>query len=385
MKVVCSQSELNAALQLVSRAVATRPTHPVLANVLLTADAGTGRLSLTGFDLNLGIQTSLAASVETSGAITLPARLLGEIVSRLASDSPLTLSTEESGEQVQLTSLSGSYQMRGMPADDYPDLPMVESGMTLQLQASGLVQALKGTLFASSGDEAKQLLTGVHLSFTDKNLEAAATDGHRLAVLQVEDALQAVADASQGNESFFAVTLPARSLREVERLMAGWRSEDPISLFCDRGQVVFLAADQMVTSRTLEGTYPNYRQLIPDGFSRTLTMDRRALVGALERIAVLADQHNNVVKFSSQPESGVVLISADAQDVGSGSESLAAELSGDAIQIAFNVRYMLDGLKAMAGDRVVLHCNAPTTPAVLRPAGERDGFTYLVMPVQIRS
>ena len=385
MKVVCSQSELNAALQLVSRAVATRPTHPVLANVLLTADAGTGRLSLTGFDLNLGIQTSLAASVETSGAITLPARLLGEIVSRLASDSPLTLSTEESGEQVQLTSLSGSYQMRGMPADDYPDLPMVESGMTLQLQASGLVQALKGTLFASSGDEAKQLLTGVHLSFTDKNLEAAATDGHRLAVLQVEDALQAAADASQGDESVFAVTLPARSLREVERLMAGWRSEDPISLFCDRGQVVFLAADQMVTSRTLEGTYPNYRQLIPDGFSRTLTMDRRALVGALEHIAVLADQHNNVVKFSSQPESGVVLISADAQDVGSGSESLAAELSGDAIQIAFNVRYMLDGLKAMAGDRVVLHCNAPTTPAVLRPAGERDGFTYLVMPVQIRS
>ena len=385
MKVVCSQSELNAALQLVSRAVATRPTHPVLANVLLTADAGTGRLSLTGFDLNLGIQTSLAASVETSGAITLPARLLGEIVSRLASDSPLTLSTEESGEQVQLTSLSGSYQMRGMPADDYPDLPMVESGMTLQLQASGLVQALKGTLFASSGDEAKQLLTGVHLSFTDKNLEAAATDGHRLAVLQVEDALQAAADGSQADESVFAVTLPARSLREVERLMAGWRSEDPISLFCDRGQVVFLAADQMVTSRTLEGTYPNYRQLIPDGFSRTLTMDRRALVGALERIAVLADQHNNVVKFSSQPESSVVLISADAQDVGSGSESLAAELSGDAIQIAFNVRYMLDGLKAMAGDRVVLHCNAPTTPAVLRPVEESDRFTYLVMPVQIRS
>ncbi len=385
MKVVCSQSELNAALQLVSRAVATRPTHPVLANVLLTADAGTGRLSLTGFDLNLGIQTSLAASVETSGAITLPARLLGEIVSRLASDSPLTLSTEESGEQVQLTSLSGSYKMRGMPAEDYPDLPMVESGMTLQLQASGLVQALKGTLFASSGDEAKQLLTGVHLSFTDKNLEAAATDGHRLAVLQVEDALLAAANGSQADESVFAVTLPARSLREVERLMAGWRSENPISLFCDRGQVVFLAADQMVTSRTLEGTYPNYRQLIPDGFSRTLTMDRRALVGALERIAVLADQHNNVVKFSSQPESSVVLISADAQDVGSGSESLAAELSGDAIQIAFNVRYMLDGLKAMAGDRVVLHCNAPTTPAVLRPVEDSDGFTYLVMPVQIRS
>ena len=385
MKVVCSQSELNAALQLVSRAVATRPTHPVLANVLLTADAGTNRLSLTGFDLNLGIQTSLAASVETSGAITLPARLLGEIVSRLASDSPITLATEESGEQVQLTSLSGNYQMRGLPADDYPELPMVESGMTLKLQPAGLVQALKGTLFASSSDEAKQLLTGVHLRFNDKALEAAATDGHRLAVLQVDDALQDSANSSDDAAEGFAVTLPARSLREVERLMAGWRSDDPVSLFCDRGQVVFLAADQMVTSRTLEGTYPNYGQLIPDGFNRTLALDRRGLIAALERIAVLADQHNNVVKFSSQPDEGVVHISADAQDVGSGSESLPASLTGDAIQIAFNVRYVLDGLKAMGSDRVVLHCNAPTTPAVLKPEGDAEAFTYLVMPVQIRS
>ena len=385
MKVVCSQSELNAALQLVSRAVATRPTHPVLANVLLTADAGTNRLSLTGFDLNLGIQTSLAASVETSGAITLPARLLGEIVSRLASDSPITLATEESGEQVQLTSLSGSYQMRGLPADDYPELPMVESGMTLKLQPAGLVQALKGTLFASSSDEAKQLLTGVHLRFNDKALEAAGTDGHRLAVLQVDDALQDSANSSDDAAEGFAVTLPARSLREVERLMAGWRSDDPVSLFCDRGQVVFLAADQMVTSRTLEGTYPNYGQLIPDGFNRTLALDRRGLIAALERIAVLADQHNNVVKFSSQPDEGVVQISADAQDVGSGSESLPASLTGDAIQIAFNVRYVLDGLKAMGSDRVVLHCNAPTTPAVLKPEGDAEAFTYLVMPVQIRS
>ena len=385
MKVVCSQSELNAALQLVSRAVATRPTHPVLANVLLTADAGTNRLSLTGFDLNLGIQTSLAASVETSGAITLPARLLGEIVSRLASDSPITLATEESGEQVQLTSLSGSYQMRGLPADDYPELPMVESGMTLKLQPAGLVQALKGTLFASSSDEAKQLLTGVHLRFNDKALEAAATDGHRLAVLQVDDALQDSANSNDDAAEGFAVTLPARSLREVERLMAGWRSDDPVSLFCDRGQVVFLAADQMVTSRTLEGTYPNYGQLIPDGFNRTLALDRRGLIAALERIAVLADQHNNVVKFSSQPDEGAVHISADAQDVGSGSESLPASLTGDAIQIAFNVRYVLDGLKAMGSDRVVLHCNAPTTPAVLKPEGDAEAFTYLVMPVQIRS
>ena len=388
MKLVCSQSELNAALQLVSRAVASRPTHPVLANVLLTADAGTDRLSLTGFDLNLGIQTSLPASVETSGAVTLPARLFVEIVSRLSSDSPITLSTDDSGEQVELTSLSGSYQMRGMPADDFPALPLVENGTALKLDPAALVKALRSTLFASSSDEAKQLLTGVHLRFDRTSLEAASTDGHRLAVLSVDDALEApleVADPDGPEDVALAVTLPARSLREVERLMAGWKGMDAVSLFCERGQVVVLAADQMVTSRTLEGTYPNYRQLIPESFNRTLQLDRRAFVSSLERIAVLADQHNNVVRIGSDPAKGLVQISADAQDVGSGSESLPADIEGEPVQIAFNVRYVLDGLKVMDADRICLQCNAPTTPAILSPADDGSGLTYLVMPVQIRT
>ena len=385
MKLVCSQAELNAALQLVSRAVASRPTHPVLANVLLTADAGTDRLSLTGFDLNLGIQTSVPASVESSGAVTLPARLLGEIVSKLSSDSPVSLSCDAGAEQVELTSSSGSYQMRGMPADDFPELPLVENGTALRVDPSSLLKALRATLFASSADEAKQLLTGVHLRFNQKRLEAASTDGHRLAMLTVEDALQAEISVDESEPEELAVTLPARSLREVERLMASWKGNDPVSLFCERGQVVVLAADQMVTSRTLEGTYPNYRQLIPDSFSRTIDLDRRAFISALERIAVLADQHNNVVRIATESATGLVQISADAQDVGSGSESLPAEINGDAVQIAFNVRYVLDGLKAMDCDRVRLSCNAPTTPAILTPANDDPGLTYLVMPVQIRS
>ena len=388
MKLVCSQAELNTALQLVSRAVASRPTHPVLANVLLTADAGTDRLSLTGFDLSLGIQTALTASVESSGAITLPARLLGEIVSRLSSDSPITLATDEAGEQVELKSSSGSYQMRGMSADDFPELPLVESGKAVKVNARALLTALRGTLFASSSDEAKQLLTGVHLHFDGKAMEAAATDGHRLAVLSLADALSVettVSSEMDDEGENFAVTLPSRSLREVERLIAGWRGDDQVSLFCDKGQVVFLAADQVVTSRTLDGTYPNYRQLIPDGFARSFDVDRRAFISALERIAVLADQHNNVVKVSGDSTSELLQISADAQDVGSGSESLSAEFTGDAVQIAFNVRYVLDGLKVMDSDRIVLRCNAPTTPAIISPKDDDIGFTYLVMPVQIRS
>ena len=388
MKLVCSQAELSASLQLVSRAVASRPTHPVLANVLLTADAGTGRLSLTGFDLSLGIQTSLAAAVETSGAITLPAKMFGEIVSRLSADSPITLSSDEGSEQVDLTSSSGTYQMRGMPADDFPDLPLVQSGEPIRLDPQVLVKGLRATLFASSSDEAKQILTGVHLGLDGQGLECAATDGHRLAVLKLKHALPDQDSPGGGPAGTVAnavdVTVPARSLRELERLLSARQSSEPVSLFCDRGQVVFLWSDQVLTSRSLDGTYPNYRQLIPDSFSRQLQVDRRALIAALERVAVLADQHNNVVKIVSDPLAGQLLISADAQDVGSGSESLAAVVSGDVIQIAFNVRYLIDGLKAIAADQVELHCNAPTTPVILVPVGE-PGFTYLVMPVQIRS
>ena len=388
MKLVCSQAELSASLQLVSRAVASRPTHPVLANVLLTADAGTGRLSLTGFDLSLGIQTSLAAAVETSGAITLPAKMFGEIVSRLSADSPITLSSDEGSEQVDLTSSSGTYQMRGMPADDFPDLPLVQSGEPIRLDPQVLVKGLRATLFASSSDEAKQILTGVHLGLDGQGLECAATDGHRLAVLKLNHALPDQDSPGGGASGTLAnavdVTVPARSLRELERLLSARQSNEPVSLFCDRGQVVFLWSDQVLTSRSLDGTYPNYRQLIPDSFSRQLQVDRRALIAALERVAVLADQHNNVVKIVSDPLAGQLLISADAQDVGSGSESLAAVVSGDVIQIAFNVRYLIDGLKAIAADQVELHCNAPTTPVILVPVGE-PGFTYLVMPVQIRS
>ena len=388
MKLVCSQTELNAALQLVSRAVASRPTHPVLANVLLTADEGTGKLSLTGFDLNLGIQTAFSASVEKSGAITLPARLFGEIVARLSNDSPISLEFDGLSQQIKLVSRGGSYQMRGMSADEFPELPLVQSGTSFEIRANALVKVLRATLFASSNDEAKQLLTGVHLALDGDSLKAAATDGHRLAVLNMKNALHidnTLEPNSLEDTENFSVTLPSRSLREVERLVSNWKSEDLVRLFCDKGQVVFLAADQVVTSRTLEGVYPNYNQLIPNTFSKSIFLDRRSFISALERIAVLADQHNNVVKITTEPSMDKIKITADAQDVGSGSESIPANFDGESIQIAFNVKYILDGLKAIESDQIKLCCNAPTTPAVLLPSETDLGFTYLVMPVQVRS
>ncbi|WP_269622060.1 DNA polymerase III subunit beta [Prochlorococcus marinus] len=384
MKFICSQTELNSALQLVSRAVASRPTHPVLANILLTADAGTGKLRLTGFDLNLGIQTSLAASIENSGAITVPAKLFGEIISKLSNDSPITISSDESEDLVHLISKSGTYQVRSMSADDFPDLPMVENGLSLKVNSISFANSLRATLFASSSDEAKQILTGVNLSFDGTSLKTAATDGHRLAILKLKDVIIDDKDHQLSNQNI-EITIPSRSLREVERFISNCKSDNEITFFYDRGQAVFISADQIVTTRILEGNYPNYNQLVPQDFANTLELDRNDFISALDRISVLAEQHNNVVRISTNQESQILNITADAQDLGSGSESIPIKYNGNDLQIAFNSKYLLDGLRIIQTDTILLKFNAPTTPAIFTPNNQNNNFIYLVMPVQMRS
>ncbi len=386
MKLNCSQSDLNTALQLVSRAVSSRPTHPVLANVLLAADEVTGKLRLTGFDLSLGIQTSISASIESSGAITLPAKLFGEIVSKLSNDSPLLLISDETSQQVELTSKSGTYQVRGMIADDFPDLPLVEDGTSLQLDPLLLSSAIKSTLFASSTDDAKQLLTGVNLTFDSYGIESAATDGHRLAVLNLNNiSSQTKEDNSSNDIDKFSITLPSKSLREVEKFLSTCDRSQPINFFVDKGQVVFISVDEIITIRALEGSYPNYSQLLPDSFSNILEFDRKEFIASLERIAVLADQHNNVIKITTDTSANLIKISTDAQDIGTGFESLPVSFKGESFQIAFNVRYLLDGLKVIDSNLIKLNCNSPTTPAVFAPVNSDVNFIYLVMPIQIRN
>ncbi len=386
MKLSCSQADLNTALQLVSRAVSNRPTHPVLANVLLAADEVTGKLRLTGFDLSLGIQTSISASIENSGAITLPAKLFGEIISKLSNDSPLVLTSDEISQQVQLTSKSGTYQVRGMLADDFPDLPLVESGTSLKLNPLLLSNAIKSTLFASSTDDAKQLLTGVNLTFDGYGIESAATDGHRLAVLNLNNILSEPKNINNSLDiDKFSITLPSKSLREVEKFLSSCDISKPIEFFIDNGQVVFISLDEIITIRALEGTYPNYSQLLPETFSNVLEFDRKEFIASLERIAVLADQHNNVIKITTDSSAKLIKISTDAQDIGTGFESLPVSFKGESFQIAFNVRYLLDGLKVLDSNLIKLSCNAPTTPAVFSPINSDINFTYLVMPIQIRN
>ena len=382
MKLVCTQTSLSTHLSLVSRAVATRPTHPVLANVLLIADQEAQQIRLSAFDLSLGIQTSFPAQVEVSGKLTLPAKLLTDIVSRLP-EGDLILDDGADAETdttlVTLTCAAGRYQVRGMGVEDFPELPVVEAGEVIQLPIEALVEGLRGSLFSASTDETKQVLTGVHLTMQPDGLEFAATDGHRLAVVRTISESETSAETDRELD----VTIPAKALQELSKMLDR-RMGDTVAVHFDQSQVVFDWTDQRLTSRLLEGQYPNYRQLIPRQFSRQLTIDRRLLLNALERIAVLADQKNNIVKLTLNSATQELALSVDAQDVGSGREAIAAQISGEDLEVAFNVRYLMEGLKVLNTSEVQLQLTTATSPAILTPLGGTK-MTYLVMPVQVRS
>ena len=380
MKFTCNQSDLHSNLSLVSRAVPSRPSHPILANVLLKADAENQRVELTGFDLSLGLCSSFTADIETGGTLTIPAKLLNNIVSRLP-NGHITIDNEMDKSLVTLTSQTGKYKIRGMEAEEFPSLPEIENREPVSFSVEALMEGLHGSLFATSTDGTKQVLTGLHIIVQPDTLEFAATDGHRLALVETEN-------PSPSQEEPFEVTIPARALRELERTigMNQGSKDEPVSLIVhlDPGQVVFELPSRRLTSRTLEGKYPAYRQLIPVQFERQVNVERKQLLGALERIAILASQKNDIVKFSIDQETQKVSLSVEAQDVGSGQESIDAQIAGDSLDIAFNVKYAMESLKSITANEIQIQLNSATTPVVLNPLSGAK-MTHLLMPVQLRN
>jgi DNA polymerase-3 subunit beta len=384
MRLVCPQNQLAANLAIVGRAVASRPTHPILANIRLDADSTNQSLGLTAFDLNIAVQVSFPAQVVDGGSITLPAKLLNDIVSRLP-DEDITINFEKENTVVTIVCGSGRYQMNGLPIEEFPELPKIgEDGETTYLPVESMLSGLAATLFATSADETKRILTGVHLTANSDRLEFAATDGHRLSVLQTgfldADEPPVTGDTVTTN---LEVTIPSRALRELERML-NQQTEGVIAVKFDRANMIFQSANQILISRLLDGTYPNYRQLIPNQFERKVTLERKLFLSALERIAVLADQKNNIVKITIDSTGQEISLSVEAPDVAAGRESLPAQVSGEDVEIAFNVKYLLDGLKALPSSEIQIQLNNPTSPAVLVPIGASK-MTYLLMPVQIRN
>lgn len=391
MKIICASFDLKDHLSLVSRAVPSRPEPPVLGNVLIQASETSQKVSLIAFDGSLGIKTSFNAQVDTGGSITLPARLLNDIVTRLP-EIEITLEvpeaeSEEANFVTTISSTSGQFQLTGIDAAEFPELPTIEpEAQTIELPIAVLNQGLGGCLFAASTELSKQILTGVHLKIQGigqgggDTLEFAATDSHRLAVVATnlnDSELESTVELPQ-----LSVTIPAKALRELERIVNNAAEGDKVKVSFDEQVMVFEYRDRLLTSTKISGDYPAYGQLIPQKFSREIILDRKRLISSLELVAVLA-QKNNLVKFSLHNDSSELVVSADAQDIGNAEQSLPAEIMGDDIEIAFNIKYLMDGLKALSTTEIKMQLNEGYQPVIFSPLGGLT-MTYLVMPVQIR-
>jgi DNA polymerase-3 subunit beta len=389
MKAVVAQSDFSQALKVLARNYDKRAKHPVLLNVLLTAVPDTGKLVATVYDLgnNSGfikqVSVDIAASVQSPGSITASVSTLKDIVNGMPKTSAVILSFDPGDSEGKLLVSSdkgAAVKINTISADDFPSVPVTASittdSITFGVQSAEFVSGLGSTLFSASSDQAKMLLTGVNLQLAGNSLTFAATDGIRLSVLTLDDIVDT-------EETEFNFTMPAKILAEIARIIGAKPKFSPVSFTVSKQDVTMVYGTYKVQFRLADGQYPNYRQLIPDNFKSVAVFDRLSLLTTLEQAAIVANAHNNVVKFEFT-EVGAT-ISAQAEGMMSFNESLTVIGNSPEITIAFNVRYLIEVLKTkvMGADKVKIQMNAPTTPAVLTPVNSNDGacYTYLVMPV----
>lgn len=378
MKFRCERDDLLEAVQFASRAISNRATLPVLSGLRIEAtEEGAVRVAAT--DLELTMQTAFKAGVDEPGTVIVPGRLFGEMSRSLATGQ---VSVTSGDAEVEIGSGRGQFRVKALAPDDYPALPIEEreedaAGMEISVGAAVLATALSQVVRSASADESRQVLTGVLWEIESGSLTLAATDSYRLAVRSLE--------VEGGPAEVKKVILPARGLGELVRaLQAGASSvkatvKDNLIVFAlgptGEGSGV---GESAIGSRFIEGDFPNYRQLIPSGYTNVLTVDREALLDVVKRVGLLA-QNNMPVKMHLGAE---LELSAHTPDVGEGQEILDADYAGESLVIAFNAGFFVDGGSVIQSERVVLEAGDGLKPAILRGEGD-ENFTYLLMPVRI--
>jgi len=358
MKFKINAQQFAIALSKVSRAIQSRPATPVLACVLLEADAETDRVKLTTFDLSLAIETNITTPVSQSGRVAVPFSLLSSIISKLPDE--IELSTRNLEVLVKAGRIKSKIQ--ALDAEEYPDIPQVKEE-SLVLPSSLLWGAIRSVVFAASKDTFRGILQGVRFESNGETLEIAATDGHRLATYTAPYA---------GPKA--EKTIPASALEALTGLIA---NSETIQLAANNFCVDLSAESGTVTSRLLEGNYPQYRLLFPKSFAATCRVSRQALIAALERASILVANSTKTVTASIASDELIVSSKAEANEI---SAALSADLQGDPISLRFNVTYLLQSLKAIPAEEVIIHTNSPTTPVVIK--GVDDEYrAHLIMPI----
>jgi len=380
VKVQVLQENLQRGLSIVGRAVATRSTLPITANVLLQTDKG--RLKLAATDLDIAMSAWVGAKIDEEGATTVPSRLISDFVSSLP---PATVQMEipERSRQMKLECARNESSINAMDAEDFPRIPAVRDGVAIQLDARALKRAIERVEFAAASDDSRPVLTGVHMKSDGTRLTLASADGFRLAVSDIS------LPTAPGET--VEIIVPARALRELGRLIGDGNEPVEMRINGSRTQVLFALTEVELVAQLIQGTFPNYNQLIPTEYNTRCIVDVDEFKREARIAAIFARDGSGIIRLQMAPSQngmpGELKVSARADEIGDNEGKIDADIAGDASKIAFNARYLQDVLNALTG-KVALEMTSPSSQGVFRPISpegtEPDTYVHVVMPMFVQ-
>jgi DNA polymerase III subunit beta len=363
LRITVAKDELAAKLATVARGVSTRTAVLVLGGIQLRAEAG--RLHLAATDMEVSLRASADAQVAGEGIVVVPGRLLLDIARSLP-DSDVSIEHRPEEAVVVVSSGTATYRLHTYSAEDFPRLPDVESLSLHSVDRDALVETISRVGRSASRDESRPVLTGILVRFEPGKVVMAATDSYRLAVKETP---------VDGTLPDLEAIIPARALQELARIAAG---ADELQLGLLENHVVFGADGTWLTTRRIDGQFPNYRQLLPEQFEHELLLPREELLEVVRRVSLMAQRNSPLrLRFAE----GELTVSAVTQDVGEARESLPAPYTGDAMEIGFNAEFLRDGLDSVDSETIKFKLISPLRPAVLE--GEADDYVYLIMPIRL--
>lgn len=363
MKLTIARGELLESLGVVTKALSSRTTLPILSGILLSASGEA--LVLQSTDLEISIKDTVAANVEEPGSVVLPGRLLAEVIRSLP-EAAIRMETKGS-DQVAVTCDTSSFTLKALSPDDFPRFPEVSPEKKVAIPTITLQSLVRRVSKAVSRDEARPILTGVLMVVEEQMVRLVATDSYRLA--KAEDQIPAPI------EERVEAVIPGKALEEVPKLAAG---TDEVLMGITENQVVFEFGHSVYVTRRIEGTFPNYRQLIPEDGETKLTVPRGELEEAAKRVSLLA-QHNAPLRLKVSDSN--LRLSAQTQDVGEANQDLMVTTTGEGLEIAFNHAFLVDGVTSSDEETLEFLASSPLKPGVFRSVGS-DAYTYLIMPVR---
>jgi DNA polymerase-3 subunit beta len=363
MKLTCTRDELVAKLGIVSRAVSTRSAVQILAGILMRAEGG--ELQLAATDMELSLRTSFEARVEDEGSVVVPGRLLVDLA-RLLPNADVQITHRPEEGVVEVVCGTASYRLHTYAAEDFPRLPEVETAQTFSVESQALLDTIAQVSRSASRDESRPVLTGILVRFEGGKLVMAATDSYRLSVKETQ---------LSGTVPELEAIIPARALTELTRI-AGDSTELDIGVH--ENQVVFRAGGVVLTTRRIDGQFPNYKQLLPETFEHVVTMPRGELLEVVRRVSVMAQRNSPLrLRFAE----GELRVSAQTQDVGEATETMPVAFAGEPLEIGFNAEFLRDGIDSVPSDDVQLKLISPLRPGLIQ--GEADDYSYLIMPIRL--